>query len=153
MLQFPVPQFIDVEDKLIGPFSLKQFLFLLPGGLLLLALFKIFGLNFVFYIFGVPIFLLTVAVAFGRFNGKPIYAQFSVFVKFLTAPKRLVFHKQAGSLDDLNISAINTAPQPEEIVSIKKESDQSKLRRLSMLLDQKNQEEFDISNPQDQQGK
>ena len=31
-MEFHVPQFIDFEDKVIGPFTWKQFLFLLGGG-------------------------------------------------------------------------------------------------------------------------
>jgi len=34
-MQFNVPQFIETEDKLIGPFTLKQFLYLAAGGALL----------------------------------------------------------------------------------------------------------------------
>ena len=29
-MQFPVPQFTDVEDKIIGPLTLKQFGIILP---------------------------------------------------------------------------------------------------------------------------
>ena len=32
MQQFVVPQFIDVEDKVIGPVTVRQFLILLVGG-------------------------------------------------------------------------------------------------------------------------
>jgi hypothetical protein len=30
-MQFQVPQFLDVEDKIIGPFTIKQFLYLAGG--------------------------------------------------------------------------------------------------------------------------
>ena len=32
MEQFTVPQFIDVEDKVIGPITVRQFIILLFGG-------------------------------------------------------------------------------------------------------------------------
>lgn len=68
-MQFQVPQFLDVEDKIIGPFTLKQFLYL-AGGL---------GLAYLSYRFipwlGVPLGLLTIALgaalAFYKFNNKP----------------------------------------------------------------------------------
>jgi len=31
MQQFTVPQFIDVEDKILGPITIRQFLILLVG--------------------------------------------------------------------------------------------------------------------------
>lgn len=146
MLQFPVPQFIDIEDKLIGPLTLKQFGFILPGGLLIFILFRIFGISVVFFMIAIPVLLITLIIGFGQFNGKPLYNQFGVFVKFLTAPKRYQFNKTPGPLEDLNLGAIDikqveseiaTKPEPEE-------STQSRLQRLSLLLDQKEAEEQEI---------
>ena len=34
MQQFTVPQFIDVEDKILGPITIRQFLILLVGGII-----------------------------------------------------------------------------------------------------------------------
>lgn len=33
MQQFTVPQFIDVEDKILGPITIRQFLIILAGGI------------------------------------------------------------------------------------------------------------------------
>lgn len=150
MLQFPVPQFIDIEDKLIGPFSLKQFLFLLPGGLLILLLFKTFAISFLFFLLAIPVLLATIIVAFGRFNGRPIYLQMNIFMKYIRAPKRLVFHKDAGPLDDLNISIVSAAPAKSEQSSVQTaaESPQSRLKKLAMSLEQKNEEEYNIVKPE-----
>lgn len=68
-MQFQVPQFLEVEDKIIGPFTLKQFLYL-AGGL---------GLGYLSYRFvpwvGIPLGLIFVgfgaALAFYKFNNKP----------------------------------------------------------------------------------
>ncbi|KKS92044.1 MAG: hypothetical protein UV69_C0039G0006, partial [Parcubacteria group bacterium GW2011_GWE2_43_12] len=32
MQQFVVPQFIDVEDKIIGPITVRQFIIIMVGG-------------------------------------------------------------------------------------------------------------------------
>ena len=39
------------------------------------------------------------ALAFAKINGRPLYNTVGFFVKFVTAPKFLVFHKEAGSLN------------------------------------------------------
>ena len=41
MRQFTVPQFIDVEDKILGPITVRQFLLLVVGGLIIFAEFKL----------------------------------------------------------------------------------------------------------------
>ena len=72
MQQFVVPQFIDVEDKVIGPITVRQFIILLAGGGLIVIAYKLsdfalFLLQFVIFSF------LTVAVAFIKINGRPIH--------------------------------------------------------------------------------
>lgn len=151
-MQFPVPQFIDIEDKIIGPFGLKQFGFIFTGGLIILGFFKIFNLGIAFYFLSFPIALITLYFAFAKFNGKPVYNQLPVFINFVTAPKKMIFHKDAGPLDDLNISAINlqnTMEEKQEVTpTTASESQTNKLKRISMLLDQKSDEEYEIINKQ-----
>ncbi len=146
-MQFPVPQFIDVEDKIIGPFTLKQFGFVFGGGIIVLAIFKIFGLGFVFFLFGIPIALLTMFVSFGSFNGKKVYEAIPLFFKYLGSPKAMVFQKQS-SVSGLNVAPI-TLEQIQKITAKQQpapevEPVQTQLKRLSRLLDQKNAEEIDI---------
>ncbi len=149
-MQFPVPQFLDVEDKIIGPFGLKQFGFVFGGGVLVAMLFKVFQLGVLFFLTGIPIALITLFLSFGSFNGKKIYQSIPIFIKFLTQPKVMVFKKES-SVDDLNITTITI----EQIQAINKKAEQSsvvaepvqtQLKRLARLLDQKNAEESQIVN-------
>jgi hypothetical protein len=68
-MQFQVPQFLDVEDKIIGPFTLKQFLYLIGGvGLAYMAW------RFIPYLgllLGMGFLGLGGALAFYRPNQKP----------------------------------------------------------------------------------
>lgn len=70
-MQFRVPQFIDVEDKVVGPLSLRQFAYVLGAG----------GFSFIIWTF-VPIRLLAIplialvsglflSLAFLKFNNRP----------------------------------------------------------------------------------
>lgn len=72
MQQFVVPQFIDVEDKVIGPITVRQFIILLfSGGLEFLAWkFSDFTL-FLFESLLIAIF--TILFAFIKINGRPIH--------------------------------------------------------------------------------
>jgi hypothetical protein len=149
-MQYPVPQFLDVEDKIIGPFGLKQFGFIFGGGLIVVAIFRIFQFGLVFFALGMPIGLLTLFLAFGNFNGKKVYEAIPIFIKFIGAPKAMVFQKERNT-DDLNIGPITMEQMQainanQKISNIPVESAQSQLKRLSRLLDQKNQEEVEIIN-------
>ena len=70
-MQFQVPQFIDIEDRIFGPLTLKQFLYLAGAGAFSFILF--FTLQTPLWI-GVTAVLggIAVAFAFVRPNGQPM---------------------------------------------------------------------------------
>ena len=68
-MQFQVPQFLDVEDKIIGPFTLKQFLYLAGG--VGLAYLSYRYVPFVGIFLGLGWVGLGAALAFYKFNNKP----------------------------------------------------------------------------------
>lgn len=96
-----IPQFIDVEDKVVGPFTIKQFLWLLLGGGLAMVEFSIFTLA-VFIILAVPTIGFSAALAFAKVNGKPFYVYLASLGGFYSRPqeriwKRVVEVKKPGS--------------------------------------------------------
>lgn len=84
MKQFQVPQFIDVEDKIIGPLTLKQFLYLLAGGAVIVIARALF-VPFLFYFVALVVLLISLALAFYKVDGVPfpkiVVAAFSYFSK------------------------------------------------------------------------
>jgi hypothetical protein len=84
MKQFQVPQFIDIEDKIIGPLTLKQFLYILGGGAVVVIARALF-VSFLFYIISLFAVGASFALAFYKVNGVPfpkiIMAAFSYFSK------------------------------------------------------------------------
>jgi hypothetical protein len=77
-MRFEVPQFIEVEDKIFGPFTWKQFIYLAGGlGFLILLFFLLPFLLFI--LIGTPIGVLTGFLTFHRVNNRP----FSVFLESL----------------------------------------------------------------------
>jgi len=91
-MQFEVPQFIEIEDKIFGPFTWRQFLYLGGGGALAVVLF--FTTHWiVFLLIGVPIGALAAALAFYPVNNRP----FSFFVEAIYnyfRRQRIYFWKQ-----------------------------------------------------------
>ena len=69
-MQYQVPQFIEIEDKIFGPFTLKQFLYLAGGAGLCLVFFTLLPLWLAIPLM-VPVAAFALALAFFKVNGRP----------------------------------------------------------------------------------
>lgn len=86
MRQFQVPQFINIEDKIIGPLTLKQFLYLVGGGAAVLLAW--FGLNkFFFVLLSMPAAALSLALAFLKINDQTFPTVFMNSLNFYLKPR------------------------------------------------------------------
>ncbi len=135
-MQYNVPQFIEVEDKIIGPLSLRQFLMLLSGGLLCLVLWKIFGMGGTFFALALPIVGASAFLAFGTFNGRPIHTLMPFALKYFSTPKERVFMRTGEK-----IFVLTKKIKPQEEPKLKGEELESRLKKLAYILDQKTAEE------------
>lgn len=143
-MQYPVPQFTEVEDKLIGPLSIKQFFILFGAGVLVFGLYSatksMFVMIFSVIIFGLP----ALGLAFAKINGRPAYRQLPFLLKFFTAPKVLVFHKEASGfgastkIKNAEISAKETKTEPP------KADTQTRLREVQGILKKQQEEESEL---------
>ncbi len=92
-MQFNVPQFIEVEDKIIGPLTLKQFFYLGGGAGLLFILWFFLKLT-AFIIVAIPVAALCGALAFYRVNGRPFVSLLGSLVKYLRKPRLYLWRKK-----------------------------------------------------------
>ncbi|MFT7507138.1 MAG: hypothetical protein ACI92I_000277 [Acidimicrobiales bacterium] len=74
-MRFEVPQFIEIEDKIFGPFTWRQFIYLC-GGVSVAAITFITMHVVIFLIIGIPVGGLSFLLAFYPVNNRP-------FSKFL----------------------------------------------------------------------
>ncbi|MBI2356219.1 MAG: PrgI family protein [Candidatus Doudnabacteria bacterium] len=139
-MQFAIPQFTDVEDKLIGPLTLKQFLTLLATGGLALFFWSLFGLSIIFFFFAGPIVLLGVVVTFAKFNGRPFFAYVFPFFNFTTSPKVMIY-KREGVPVTFSKKVVSAAPISSGRASPSEAGRENRLRKLAYVLDQKTSEE------------
>ena len=93
LLQFNVPQFIEVEDKIIGPLTLKQFLYIGAGAGLLFMLWFFLTLG-AFLIVAIPVGLLCGALAFYKPNGRPFISFLGSLLKYLKKPRLYLWRKK-----------------------------------------------------------
>ncbi len=69
-MQFKVPQFIDIEDKLFGDFTFRQFVYMVGGAGIMFVLYKLLP----FWIALVPMILVALLaglLTFFKINNKP----------------------------------------------------------------------------------
>jgi hypothetical protein len=140
-MQFAVPQFTDVEDKLIGPLTLKQFLFLLATGGVVLFFYSLLRFSIFFFFFAVPTGLIGIGLTFGKFNGRPLFGYLSAFISFLSKPQSRIFKREEPNIV---ISTQKTQPVVLNVSQQPEEPAESRLKKLAYLLDQKTAEEKEL---------
>ncbi len=139
-MQYAVPQFTEVEDKLIGPLTLKQFLTLLAAGGIDLFFWSLLGFSIFFFLFALPITLLGLSLAFGSFNGRPMYGYIGAFINYTTRPQARIFIREEPNF----VMKIETKKPQAAQAEKDNESAESRLKKLAYLLDQKTQEEQEL---------
>ncbi len=87
-----VPQYIDVEDKIAGPLTIKQLGWMLALGISLLILWGLLP-AVAFFISGIPLAILFVALAFYKPYGQPL-GSFVIFgILYYFRPKIYVWKR------------------------------------------------------------
>ncbi|OGN02669.1 MAG: hypothetical protein A2655_03070 [Candidatus Yanofskybacteria bacterium RIFCSPHIGHO2_01_FULL_43_42] len=92
-MRFQLPQFIETETKLVGPLTLKQFLWVAGGVSILFLLFTTTQGGFIFFAAGVPIAAIFLAFAFLKIDGMPLINYIAYLLSYLLNPKRYIFRK------------------------------------------------------------
>ena len=131
MAQYKVPQDVEADDKLLGPFSFRQFVYLLiAGGLVALAvgLFQIFP---VLAIIPVPFILLLAVLALPLKKDQPMETYLAAIVSYYLKPRtRLWMPGQRESTITI------TAPKKSEDESRTRDiTGEEATHRLSFLAD------------------
>lgn len=137
-MQFVVPQFIDVEDKVIGPISVRQFILMLSGAALIYIEYElIYHLNnniWVFLIAAIFTVLADIVFAFVKVNGRPFHFFLLNFLVTMREPRLRIWSKEV-SLKDLKREQLNANPVQTVIEPAKKSLTPSKLAMLSLVVD------------------
>lgn len=136
-MQFPVPQFTDVEDRIIGGLSFKQFGIVFVSAIITFAVYSISASVPVTIAIGMMTGIPAIALAFGKLNGRPLYLSAGNFVRFLFGAKIYVFHKQAQTVVENHAPVVVTeAPAPKD-----PKATALKIKELNYILQQQSSQE------------
>jgi len=112
-MRFTVPQFIEHEAKIVGPFTFKQFIFIGIAGAICFILY--FSVPF-------PLFLLScivigggaMALALLKIGGRSLPGVITNFIKFKLSPKMYLWHKKPGTITILEQKKPKKGEEKEE---------------------------------------
>ncbi len=92
-MKFHVPQFIDIEDKLFGPFSAKQFFYI--GGSVgsFFIFFSLTGSLFLGVLVASPFIAIGMALAFYKVNDRPFINTAEAAFKYISQPRLFIWKK------------------------------------------------------------
>jgi hypothetical protein len=132
-MRFKVPQFLDIEDKIFGPFTFRQFVYLAGGGGICYVLFQALG----FLLGLIPIIIVgsfALMLAFYRPNNKPFIDLVEASFKYLIQSKLYIW--QQRKVKKIQKEKESTS-EDLDIIKMKEHQEfgRSKLKDLSWSLD------------------
>jgi hypothetical protein len=129
-MQFKVPQFIDIEDKIFGPFTFHQFAYLIGGGGIVFVLYKAFPLYIGIFLI-IPMATLTICLVFVKINSKPFVYYLEAAFTYLISNKLYIWKQRLVKKGDKQEDATPTITSVSNVPMLS----ENKLKDLSWSLD------------------
>ena len=141
MSSYKVAQDVEADDKLLGPFSFRQFIYLIIVALSGLLAWGLSTLLLPLFIIPLPVMLFFGALALPLRKDQPMETYLAAMISFHLKPrKRLWVPDGVESLVEI------TVPQTEEIQLTKNLSEYEAAKRLSYLADLSDSQGWSIRN-------
>lgn len=125
---FHVPQFIDIEPKIIGPITIRQFVLMMIAGMIDFVLYKLLDILY-FGIFGGILTVVLLVFAFVRINGMPFHNFFLNLLQTLRRPNLRIWKKV-----EITYLPEKEKKKEEKEVELKKPIPKSKLSELTLVV-------------------
>ena len=140
MAQYKVPQDVEAEDKLLGPFTFRQFIYLMiTAGCVAIAV-ALFNVNPGLVVIPLPFIIFFAVLALPLKKDQPMETYFAAIVSFFLKP-----HQRVWTPGEPNSVIQITAPKVVEQPRYRNISGEDAGRRLSFLADIVDTEGFAIS--------
>lgn len=129
---FNIPQFIDKEDKIVGPLTAKQLGWMFGAGGVMLLLWAILDIS-AFIMASIPVAAIFGALAFYRPNNMSLIAFIFSSVQFFFRPKMYIWKRvpEMPKIQKKTPKKIKYVPREDKVVN------NAKIEEIAHLLDQK----------------
>ncbi|MCF7843981.1 PrgI family protein [Candidatus Gracilibacteria bacterium] len=133
-MQFRVPQFIDMEDKIIGPLTLKQFGYIVGAGGLSFIIWTFIPVKFIAVLVIIPVAGLFLALAFVKYNNRSFGELLESAFSYYTGAKVFTWAQPnpESSTQESHIDKIVADTTKQMIIS---KTDRDRIHDLSLGLD------------------
>ena len=132
-MRFQVPQFIEVEDKIIGSLTITQFVFLAGGIGFLIAMWLILPL-WAAILIGGPVALFGLALAFYKVNDRPFIFALQHGLEYTMKDKLYIWDKSRTKQKEEAPELLEAKNDPAKFVPA---ATASKIKDLAWSLDVK----------------
>jgi len=132
-VQYKVPQNIDLEDKIIGPLTLVQFVYLMTGGMIIYISFNTIS-SAAFYLIAIPVALLSLALTFVKVQDQSFSHFLGAFALYFAKPRKRIWHK-IPEMETVKVVETRVIKKDDKKVYKGKTLNQTNLEELSTVLD------------------
>ena len=135
-MRFTLPQFIEHEAKIIGPFTFKQFVYVgLAGAVCFIVYFL--GPFYLFVISCIVLGSTAMAFAFIKIGGRPLHTILANFLGFTIAPKMYIWRKKEKQITVFKKEKVKKKDEEEEEDLPLKIAGKSQLKKLRTQIETK----------------
>ena len=127
-MQYQVPQFIEIEDKIFGPLTFKQFVYVAGGAGMCFVAYRFIPMPFSMLVV-LPLGGFSVALAFYKINNRPFIDAVESAVRFFLGNKLYLWQKRDKPKTQEEIAEL-----PKGAIYVPKLSE-SRLKELTWSLD------------------
>jgi len=137
-MQYQVPQFIEVEDKIFGPLTLKQFIYIAGAGGLCLLFFTILPI-YIAIVLSLPFAALGLALAFYKINDRPLIITLEHGFSYMLGTKLYIWKQRDNKTPKVE-AQVSAQPGNVIVPSLS----QSKLKDLAWALNIKDRQKMGV---------
>ena len=130
-MKYQVPQFIEIEDKIFGPFTFKQFIYIIGGVGVCFICYKLLPLFYGIFIM-LPAIGISASLAFYKPNNRPLIDMVEAAFNYLRTSKLYIWRREDKKIEPKTTEQIIDAVKSSVMVPRLSES---KLKDLAWSLD------------------
>lgn len=133
-MEYQVPQFVEVEDKIFGPLTAVQFVYVAGGCGFAFAMWLLLPL-WLAVLSGLPVAALGLALAFYKVNDRPLVNTLEAAFEYFINSKLYIWEKKKNAIaspEEIELSGTKRAEDPSQYVPA---ATANKIKDLSWSLD------------------
>lgn len=134
-MQFQVPQFIDIEDKIVGPLTLKQFLYLAGNAALAYVFYTIIPIAAIGVLVAIAFLSFGGLLAFYKYNNRPFIKVVSSVFFYYFRPRLYIWRPRKIKEEKKRVIDMSRYKTTKNVASQASAPGSSRLNELNWKVD------------------